>query len=64
MFWNETTNLYILASYLDGERFNILAFLISHTVQNGLYNTQGSTWVKNEVRHGHFKSCRNPTWLL
>ncbi len=24
--------------------------------------TQGSTWVKNEVRHGHFKSCRNLTW--
>ncbi len=23
---------------------------------------EGSTWVKNEVRHGHFKSCRNPTW--
>ncbi len=25
-------------------------------------DTQGSTWVKNEVRHGHFKSCRSPTW--
>ncbi len=20
--------------------------------------SEGSTWVKNEVRHGHFKSCR------
>ena len=23
---------------------------------------EGSTWPKNEVRRGHFKSCRNPTW--
>ncbi len=23
---------------------------------------KGSTWVKNEVQHGHFKSCRTTTW--
>ncbi len=22
----------------------------------------GLHMVKNEVRHGHFKSCKNPTW--
>ncbi len=29
-------------------------------------HTEGSdvTWVKNEVRHGHFKSCRSPTWAF
>ena len=24
-------------------------------------HVEASTWVKNEVRHGHFKSSRNPT---
>ena len=28
------------------------------------YHMQGSTWVKNEVRHGLFKSCRSPTWAF
>ncbi len=23
---------------------------------------KGSTWVKNEVRHDHFKSCGSPMW--
>ncbi len=25
---------------------------------------KGSAWVKNDMRHGHFKSCRNLTWPL
>ncbi len=24
----------------------------------------GSTWVKNEVRQGHFKSFRSPMWAF
>ncbi len=31
----------------------------SLSYQLGLY-----TWVKNEVRHGHFKSCRSLTWAF
>ncbi len=33
-------------------------------VQRRIFPPQyyGSTWLKNEVRHDHFKSCRNPTW--
>ena len=25
---------------------------------------KGATWVRNEVRHGHFKSCRSSTWAF
>ena len=32
---------------------------ISHSAK---YKIQGSTWVKNEVQHSHFKNCRSPTW--
>ncbi len=34
--------------------YPVLAVFMSNTI--GLYMG------KNEVRHGHFKSCRNPMW--
>ena len=28
----------------------------------GSYLYKGSTWVKKQAQHSHFKSCRNQTW--
>ena len=44
-------------------RMSLFIRILLHRVNfyNIVIYVWGSTWVKKEVRHGHFKSCRRPT---